>query len=310
MKHLIINLLSIILSSQLIGLTKANAGTTPLTQTDLTKVFNTGKTNNVNAPKINLHPGVYIIGDENHKLFGTHYLIIDKSANDDSKVLAIMMRKHDLNDETKGVGKFYIGKSIKGGTSMMLSPVFIDIYGNLAIESELNQKAPVIEISLRNNADDFRYPYILQGHNGALNSQLLGMRAVNDEKIALNPWPSNSIFTGENHHENIVISGSTVSVHNSRTVQQRYELLPINGEMGKFSELVSTELDTMGETMVSDSEVKKLGFFFKRQSYDENQSGREIFIIATPAINVGEYTFEFFGPKCRTFTDYFFAGGI
>lgn len=291
----------------ILGFSCLSAQAKDVPQTDLGKVFNQGVRNPINSQRFNVEPGLYIIGDDNNKVSGTHFLIIDKSVNDDQKIFALMISQDEYrgrNFENKGTGRFYVGKPIKNGTAVMLSPVFIDLNGNLAIESEVNQKAPVIEITLRNQSGEFRYPYMLQGHNGALNGYLLGMRAAVRNNPNLKPWPENNVFSGNSNQDNLVVSGSTVAIHNGRSMEQRFELLPINGEFGKFAEMVSTELDTMGEVMISESSVRKLAFFMT------NAHEQEIFIVATPTARVGEFKFEFYGPKCRTFTDYFFPGRL
>ena len=130
----------------------------------------------------------------------------------------------------------------------------------------------------------------------------MGMRAVSDERIKFTTWPSNNVFEGTCDSSKIVVSGSTVAIHRDSHFQDRLELVPLNGNGGKFAAMVRTELNTMGEYMVSDSSVSRLAFFIK------NDNGEENFIVASPSTEVGLYKFEYYGPQFRTFLDRWFPG--
>ncbi|HWU45047.1 MAG TPA: hypothetical protein VN132_16455 [Bdellovibrio sp.] len=274
----------------------------PLPQTDLTKVYESGKADSVMGEPFNLKPGIYKVGDENSKLNGTQFLMIDKYINDDSQVLAILVSQSAIQGQPSAKGRFYVGKKIANGTSLMLSPIFVDVNGDLSIESELNEKAAVIEITLRNNSEQYRYPYMLQGHNGALDGKLLGMRKSPEDEVKFTNWPAKNVFEGRCSQSALVVSGSTVNLNSDYKKQQRFQLLPINGSGGKFAAMVHTELNTMGEYMTSDSDISKLAFFI------QNGSGEENFIVASPTLSVGEYIFNFFTPQRRSFLDIFFPG--
>jgi hypothetical protein len=276
----------------------------PLTETNLSQVFASGSSAVTSADKAQniMRPGLYVIGDEENKLTGFSYLVVDKYANNDEEFLAVMMSKKDQSMGDSGYGRFYIGKSIKGGASVMFSPLFIDVNGNIASQAEQRRDAEVLIVSLKSSVDKYRYPFMIQGLNGALDGQLLGMRYSSETNPEMKAWPSQNIFQGSSSRDNLVISGRTLSVHNGHGSEQTFEIQSVNGEQGKFAQLVSTKFDTMTEEMNSDTTVQKLVFFMK------NSQGKEVMIMATPSSKVGEYRFDFYGPQRRTFTDYFLGG--
>lgn len=294
MKNLILTLIV-----ALTGTVAHAAGALP--ETDLGKVYGTGVNNNPTAKGygISLNAGVYVIGSEKAKVRGSHYLVIDKYVNDNSRFFALMVSQ---SGDRTSVGQFYMGKKIKNGAAVMLSPVFIDNNGNLAIESELSQRAAIIEISLRADAGKVRYPYLLQGHNGALNGQLMGMRASSKETIRLATGPSQTIFRGSNSDDNLVVSGSSVTLHGESSMQQTFELVGVNGDGGKIAAMLSGEFNTMGEYMTSDSAISKVAFFMR------TSSNKELFVIASPGYRVGEYRLKFYSPQSRDLVDFFFPG--
>jgi hypothetical protein len=296
MKTLILTLVLALTSTTMTHSAHA-AGALP--QTDLDKVYGTGVNNNpTSARGFSLNAGVYVIGGEKSKIRGTNYLVIDRYANDPSRFFALMVSQE--NESARG--QFFMGKKIKNGAAIMLSPVFIDNNGNLAIESELNNRAAIIEISLRSDAGKVRYPYLLQGHNGALNGQLLGMRAASGETVRFTTRPSQTIFSGADSNDNLVVSGNSVTMHNASSMQQSFEMVGVNGDGGKIAAMLSGEFDTMGEYMTSDSSISRLAFFMK------TASGKEMFVVASPSYRVGEYGLKFYSPRSRSLVDFFFPG--
>ena len=277
-----------------------SANAKQLTQTDLGKVYGTGTQSNSVGRALTLKSGVYVVGDEDSKLGGRYHLLIENYVNNSNQFFALLVDK-GLR-QGSGTGQFFIGKYIKGGTSVMLSPVFVDSDGNLSSQAELNTRASVIEISLRGDAGKVRYPYMLQGHHGALNGQLLGMRAANTQILKFAKHPQKSIFNGASKYDSLVVTGSTVAMHNGYSSNNRFEMIPVNGDGGKIAALVNTEFDTMGEYMVSTSEVSKLAFFL------QTGSGAEIFVVASPGYSPGHYNLNIYQPQSRTFMDVFFPG--
>lgn len=277
-----------------------------LTPTNLNRVFGAGtQTSVVASPQVMLKPGVYAVGDEDHQMTGTHYLIVDEYVNDDSQSLALLVNQHQFNGGSRASGQFYLVKPIKRGQAVMLSPVFINSDGVLSIQSELNRDAQVLEISISPDGNKYRYPYVVQGHNGALDGKLMGMRAKSHQEPKFRAQPSSAIFTSETDRGQIVVSGKTVSIHNGRNIDQRFEMLPLNGDLGRMAALVSTKFDTMMEESVSQSHIERLAFFMTAHD------GDELFIIAQPAVgSPGTFIFDFYGPRGRKLLDYIAKGKL
>lgn len=281
----------------------AQAANKPLVETDLNKVYGAGVSVSTLAPKVKLNPGVYVIGDEDSKLKGTHYLIVDEYSNDADKGLALMVEQSSIKNGHRSAGQFYMIKSIKGGTKLMLSPVFIDMRGNLSVQSELNSQAQVLVISIAPQAEKLRYPYQVVGQNGALGGELMGMRAKSDQNPTFRPWPQRSVFKSETQRAKLVVSGTTVGIYSGNTLGNEFELVPLNGDFGKMAALTQTRLDTMAEDYVSDTAIKKLAFFM-------NLNGEEVFLIAQPSAQPGQFVIDVYGQKGRTFLDYVAPGKL
>lgn len=275
-----------------------------LTHTNVPGVLNTGSVS-YQGPQTTLMPGLYIVGDDDHKWHGQSYLLVDTYVNDPNKVLAVMLPKQVI-DSSGGVGsgEIFLGRPIKNGTSVMLSPVTIDITGSLSVESEMETNARVIEVSRRSAPGNYRYPYLLQGHNGALGGQLLGMRASTTQQPRLAQWPSNNVFSGSGGMGHLVVDGTSVGVYSGHLAESHYQLLPLNGDFGKFAELVPTQLDTMSEAMISASQIAGLAIFISG-CFDT-----ERMLIASPQAQPGEFQMDMYSPDGRTFSDYLAPGSL
>ena len=277
-----------------------------IVQTDLSAVYGTGEQSTGLAPQVKLKPGVYALGDDDHKLNGTHYLIVDQYINNDEKGLALLINQDELESKSQARGRLYMIRPIQGGSTLMLSPIEIGVGGQLGIHSELDGtgNSPVLTISVDPQANKLNYPYIIRGHNGALNGQMFGMRAKSDQNPTFRPWPSHAVFNSETDSGKLLVQGRVVSIHDPRQMDREFELVPLNGVLGKMAALVSTKLNTMEESYVSKSAIKELAFFM-------NLDGCELFMIAKPAATQpGEYVFSFYGPRHRTFLDYFRKGRL
>jgi hypothetical protein len=261
------------------------------------------------APPVKLLPGVYAMGDDEHKLHGTHYLIVDKFVNNQEKGLALLIDQEEMQDKTMARARLYMFSPIEEGSQLMLSPIVIDpSTGQLVIHSKIDRtgKSPILTISVDPEAQKLNYPYIIRGHNGALGGQLLGMRAKSDQNPTFRPWPKHSVFNSETSRGKLLIQGKTVSIHEPSRREEEFKLVPINGVLGKMAALVSTELDTMGEGYTSDTAIEKMAFFM-------NLDGEELFMIATPGPRTslpGEFFVNFYGERHRTFLDYFRKGKL
>lgn len=271
--------------------------------TDLNRVFSSGKDmSSTQTPdkeiKPLIGPGLYVLGDQDSKIWGTHYLLVDSYVNDPTQFFALMISQDDIKKGSQGIVRVYQGRTIKNGASLMLSPVVVDIYGNLSLESETNNRAKVLEISRRTDADSFRYPFLVQGLNNALNGKLMFMRASNQLTPQIQSRPKTNVFEGT-RQEHVVVNGKIVDIHPGDGSDRHFQMTDVNGDFGKLTQLQEGYFDTMGEFMVSQSKVSWLGFFMT------SQSGGELFSILIPTAGPGEYRMVVYGNEERTLSDIF-----
>lgn len=274
----------------------------PLIQTDLKKVLQTQYVGS-HAPQVLLNPGLYIVGDEQHEGNGTQYLLVDTDVNNPERFIGLMIPERNFKQGSVSQGKFFVGRPIRGGTSVLLAPLVIDTDGHILVDSELSRNSPVLEVSAVSTEGSNRYPYLIEGHNGALNGQVFGMRAVeSNRKPTWTGWPSAGIFVSPSSEGKMVVKGNTISIHDGLREDRRYTLVPLNGVLGKIAGLKESHFDTMAETDVSTSRFSKIAFFLN------GLSDEEIFVFASPMVRPGDYSIEFFSPKRRSFNDIFRPG--
>lgn len=302
MKNL--TLIGAMVSAQLMLSQNIPAQNRPFPESDVSQIYSAGSII-YNQAAIVLQPGLYIVGDDNNTIAGTHFLLVDQYFNDPSKLVGIMISQNSVNRGTQTAAKMFMGRPIKGRNSIMLSPLAIDMYGNIGVDSEVSRNSPVMEISRDTTQGRQRYPLFIQGHNGALNGQVLGMRAAApDKRPTWRGWPSSGIFEGESSNAKLVINGNTMAIHDGSRMDRRFAMVPLNGDLGKFAGLQDSSFDTMAEMDVSSSQFRKLTFFLT------GLCDQEIFVIASPTNRVGDYNIEIFSPKRRTFMDIFFPGKV
>jgi hypothetical protein len=273
-------------------------------ETDLSQVYGAGQTVSALAPQIKLNPGVYAIGDDENKWKGTHYLVVDEYVNNDQQGLALLISQEDIKEKSQAVGRFYMIRPIRRGTLLMLSPIEI-VNGQLTINSELDVtgNSPVLTVSLDPQHKKMNYPYIIKGNNGALGGQILGMRAKSDQNPTFRPWPAHSVFNAETGNGKILIEDKILSISSKNETDREFELVPINGALGKMAALVDTKLNTMEEDYISNASIKQLAFFM-------NLDGCELFMIARPTVEPGQFMFNFYGERGRTFMDFIRHGKL
>src|SRR3989338_4150125 len=245
----LITLISMATVAAVLTAATAFAQNRPLVKTDIQRVYDSGQISTPGGAAFTLSPGIYVLGDEDNKVFGTHYLLVDEYVNDPGKVIAILVPQAIEKGAESVSGYIYQGRPLGDGTSLMLAPVIIDEFGNVSVDSELSQNSPVIQLTLKNDAGRLRYPYMLEGHNGALDGQMLGMRASGSTKPQLNAWPHANILEGGTPRGGISVSGNIVTHNDGFRSQTRYQRVPLNGDMGKIAALVRARLNTMSESM-------------------------------------------------------------
>jgi hypothetical protein len=292
----------LITTAMVLTASKALAGA-PIMSANINKIKGAGS---FSAPtqqaQFKLSPGVYALG--NHEsIEGKDLLIVEKYVNNDEQILAVLLHKEEIGKGERSSGQFFIGKPIKGGTSFMLSPMYINTDGNLVSEAEMSQHARAIEITTRTDKEErVRYPYLLQGMNGALNGEIKGMRRLDSSSTRLSALPRGNIFELHNDHQEILVSNNTVNINTIGQNQRQFVLNPVNGDGSLISFMSEGEYNTMGDFMTAESQVAKLAFFLDT-SWD-----RDLFVVASPTMNPGEFSFVFYGKEHRSLWDILFPG--
>lgn len=278
----------------------------PIPRTDLKAVLESGKRSYVSEP-VQLEAGLYVIGEESSqasKVKGTHYLLVDNYINNTDQFIGIMIDEEALNEHKAPKTAFIFKTSnIRNGQTVILCPLIIDIYGNMAVECELNRNSPYLEISLQSNDENHRYPYLVQGKNGLLNDHVMGMRKSSKQLPTWKNWPDSGVYETAFANSQVVVSGQMLTIHSNGQIAESYSLTAINGDSGgKIAGLAESHLDTMSESDVTASKFDKVAFFL--QDFDQTN----VFFIATPLSFPGRYALKVYTPESQSFMDIFFPG--
>lgn len=273
--------------------------------TNMEQVLNAGRVQRTSA-KLNIQSGLYVLGPvdkDKSQISGTHYLLLDRYNNSEDQFIGVMISADSFVAANPKSAFIFRSSFVRNNTSLMLYPITIDIYGNLSVESETTRTSPYIEISLQNLNESQRYPYIVQGKNGLLDGQLLGMRKAEIQSPRWNQWPSSGIYQTGNRNSKLVVNGDTLAIHENGTEPINYIISPINGDdSGKIAALSELNFDTMSESDIGDTQFKKIAFFLN--DFEKNN----VFLIATPKIFPGRYDLKIYAPQSLTFMDRFFPG--
>ncbi len=211
-----------------------------------------------------------------------------------------MMSQGTVKNDMIGMTTIYMGKHIRGGSSIMLSPIFLNSKGSLVIDSEVNEKSQVLEISSMNDEKQ-RFPFMIKGHHGALGGNMMGMRAAKYNQLPqFNGWPKAGIYEGVTNKSRLALQGTQIEILNSASTAGSFSVVPLNGQHGRIAGLTVTSLNTMAETEVSSSKIEKLVFFIT------GLDNREIVLVATP--KTGGFWTEAFSPERRSLIDILFSG--
>lgn len=243
----------------------------------------------VNPFLVELEAGYYKAQSKDHQEKEYDILVQDYVNHPDQK-LVIMIEQPVLMSGRMGYGWIYHAKPIKNGASVMLAPISISARtGNLVISSENERRAPVIIISKRQGL--VKYPFFLQGQNGALDGQLLQMRKIDrNYKPRLRQYPDDGYFAAGNENgPQLIIANQQLAQYRNNQVNQTFDMIDLNLG-GTFVGLTESEFDTMLAADIGHEQIKKLGIFF-----DSCYGKQESFLIANPTHDQGKYKFEVFG---------------
>jgi hypothetical protein len=270
-----------------------------LIQTDISAVKNSGQIQR-QTKAVQLVPGRYEIGPIDGKT--QKHMLVDSYVNDPEKFLVVIFDQ-DLSEDKSGSGSIYQARPIRGGTSYMLSPIKINNAGILQVMSEGRTDAPHIIMSSRSGR--WKFPYLLQGENGELHNELWGARGGYSKRPSLNANPENNIFVGESQSgEDVmaVLNGTELDLNLGNFMAGSYILTGLNGDLGKFSALTSSDFNTMSEIDETELEIKGLVTFLS------GWNNRDAMIVAMPSYQEGKFQFYYVKRSLRNLRDVLLPG--
>jgi hypothetical protein len=270
-------------------------------QTDVNAVFNVGS-GSATSEKVALTPGLYLVDEFENQWDPKYYMLVNDYVNDTNKKLVILFPKNALYQGGTTRAKLFQARPIKNGTSIMLSPLAIDNEGNIRIVSEGREDAPVVEIAARNGG--FNYPFMLKPRNGALNGRLHGMRKVGGYPQLL-PRPTTGVFSsGNRDRTNATIDGDEISIFGGSLRDQTFSMFNLNGDLGNFSALTRSSLNTMREVSTANEKIELLAAFIS------GCWSQETFVTLRPQVGTyGDFEMEFFHLGNPTLLEKLFGPG-
>jgi hypothetical protein len=299
----------------------------PRVQSDIPAILSAGTGFNQDAcdhAAVKIEKGTYQIG----ALDGVRtrsLLFVEPYINVPGQFLAVWVDENEVEKEESSTARFYMGRTARDGSSVMLSPLQLNQYGNIVSTAQTDDRAQVIRINLREDSNKrFAFPYALTGYHGAMGGQTLGMRKANDSTQILSIARNSRMFEYSNNYSKIIASPSGVQLNISGQEQVQYSALDMNGSGGKFSALVRSEFNAINDSMTQKSaKMERIAFYvssidqrqntgYRDSSFTETQNSavetRQILVIGTPTGNGTDFKLNFYGKERRTFWDLLFAG--
>jgi len=290
----------------------ARRGEQPGISTDMGAVFNSGTSvSPVAAKQFYLPPGLYDLGPSSTE-DSDHYLLVEKSVNNDSMGFALLIPKNHSSHHRGEYRSayFYQMRPIKSGTAMMLAPIALDSNGNTKTITEDSSHMPYLEVSLANqDGKGLHFPYIIKQIHGQLSSvfgnQFLVMRPALVDSPRMLDYPSTGVYNGwSDTGQTIVISGDEAAITEGSTDTTTYKMVSMNSDDygGKIFQLSRAEDNSRtGEAQVG-TRVEKLavyldGCFFRH------------FLVLSPIGNEGEYMMHAYLPREKSLKDLFIPIG-
>ncbi len=253
---------------------------------------------------VDIVEGTYVVGPiSGSEIVIEHYLMVENDANDPDSFFALMIPRPLADKATVGTGRFYHGRRLIGSRSMMLSPLHVDLTGNLQITSENQRDAPVLEVTMRPGRS--KYPFIVKGRNGALGNQILGMRGHNFKRPTLKAKPQDGIFvSGSARSPEVIVNYPEISFYESTNRDNSFTIVDLNGEDGKFASLLRSQLDTIAEANVADEKISRIAMFVNGGCFDS-----EVLIVLNPKNSLpGEFNVRLYRPSARSAWEIIFPG--
>jgi hypothetical protein len=301
-----VKILSSILGTLALSATLRAAAADPIPRADVDAIFRVGTEQRSELPT-ELLDGTYVVGPiTGDEIQEETFMMIESDVNDSEKFYALMIPKplptlNPRQGHPQGIARLYQGRRLGGSGSLMLAPLNISPEGNLEISSETQTRAPVLELSSRPGR--LKYPYVLQGKNGALGGQILGMRGWGGKKPALKASPADGVFVSGSKHADLVVSYPELSFYDGSARGASFNLLDMNGDEGKFAMMLESALDTIAETKIANEQIKRIAVFASGGCFDS-----EVLLTLIPRAAQGEYAVTLYRPAVRTLWEIVFPG--
>ena len=285
----------------------AREGKQPLVQTDVEAVLNSGNSSTpVASQQLFLPPGLYALGPSSTEE-SDHYLIVERSINNDAMGLAILLPKKPSNYHrgTFRSGFIFQIRPIHSGSAIMLAPIGIDAEGNPKTITEDSTHMPYLEIELgAENGKGLHFPYVVTPIHGALSSifgvQELVLRPTLINSPVLADYPKTGQFTGwSDTGQSIFVSKDQVKVADGSSEINKFKMIPMNGSEfgGKFFQLARTDDNSITGENQSSTKIERMAVYL-------NGCFSEHFLVFTPRNAEGEYAIHVYIPRKKTIADF------
>jgi hypothetical protein len=262
-------------------------------------ILNAGHADFAEGPKIELHPGVYVLASPQRDNF-ERVLMVEKDINDANKFYAILLEKDQLQPGFSGTAKLYMGNPVRKGANLKLSPVSVTSEGELVAEADQRSNAPVLMVSLDGRGGSLRFPYLVHS-TGDDQPADMQMRAASLQLPEFLNRAVDGFYAGDSNGDLSIQSG--ILSFRGSWVQQQYMLTPLNGMGGILSQLSNSNFNASSEQDETDTGVSALAFSFKSW-------GRPTMVILKPTSSPGSYQMKVFGTRGKSLMDFLAPGRL
>ena len=265
--------------------------------TDMDAVL--GPQGSAEAPmrKIKLESGHYVIGSERLDS-ETRSLFVEHSVTGRDHYVALLV-ENSVFYRHGGVGNLYYGTLIKDDTIMFSPMVKADKTGQMVSQAKGSASAPVLLVSLKPDAKDQRYPYMVQGINGAMHGRLLGMRGGSTH-ASLAVHPDGYEFHWDDHdmrseRGEVWVQGRDMIMSRPGSDNYSYHLSRFNGQNSALFTMTSSVLNTMAELDATKPEVQGIAAFIHVPDCKD-----EILVVAKPITGSSDLSVSVYAPDWGT----------
>jgi hypothetical protein len=279
-----------------------------------------------NQTQIKLVPGVYAISRPG-KLFAERLMFIENYQNKPNAFLAIQIDRRNLDAGKSSTGRLFIGSIIERGTAVKLSPLILDQHTGMPINlAKISTQARISKITDTGGDERHRYPYTLQGINGAQGGELWSMRRIEDSRYSLVLKPNATLFSFGGRGSNLVVNGSQVILNIPGQKQKLEFAAELGTGQGALSFMNPGKYNAMTDKVNTESRIDKFAFVLNvscdRSAYGSGSRGdgssaisyggnfwdEQFFVTVSPTNGTEDFQFDFYGKKRRSLWDILFPG--